>query len=149
VELLVVIAIISVLVGLLMPAVQRAREAANRTVCQNNLKQIGLSMQLYHHTWHGLPPSRADAQGATWAVLVLPYLEQQNLYRTWNLQSSYYQQSDTARLTAVPTYFCPSRPRASNDSPSIAGDPPEGPRNVPGALGDYACNVGTTGMDAH
>jgi prepilin-type N-terminal cleavage/methylation domain-containing protein len=147
IELLVVIAIIAILVGMLLPAVQRARESANRISCANNLKQIGLAMHAYHNTNRALPPSRFDLQGATWAVLIMPYLEQKDLFNAWTLSATYYQQNDTARLTALSIYFCPSRPRVSMGSPSIAGDPPNGPGNVPGALGDYACNVGTTGMD--
>jgi prepilin-type N-terminal cleavage/methylation domain-containing protein len=147
IELLVVIAIIAILVGLMMPAVQAAREAANRTVCLNNLKQIGLAMHLYHNTHQALPPSRFDSDGMTWAVFIMPYLEQKDLYNAWTPNGSYYDQNDTARLTAMKIYFCPSRARGEYWTPSISGDPPNGPGNVPGALGDYACNAGTTGMD--
>src|SRR5438105_14614866 len=82
VELLVVIAIISVLIGLLMPAVQSAREAARRISCANNLKQIGLAMHIYENQINRLPPSRrAQSESPTWAWLILPNLEQDNLYR--------------------------------------------------------------------
>jgi type II secretory pathway pseudopilin PulG len=144
---LVVLSIISVLVGLLLPAVQQAREAAHRTRCANNLRQIGLAMHHYHLQYGTLPPARCSDQGATWAVLILPYLEQDNLHRAWDLRRSYYQQTETARLSPVATYFCPSRRAADSDpAASVAGDvPTDGPadaRNVPGALGDYAANVG-------
>jgi prepilin-type N-terminal cleavage/methylation domain-containing protein len=148
IELLVVMAIIAILIGLMMPAVQAAREAANRTVCTNNLKQQGLAMQLFHNTHKAFPPSRLESDGMTWAVFILPYLEQKDLYNCWTQNGSYFDQNATARLTALPIYFCPSRARGDINTPSISGDnPPFGTQNIPGALGDYACNVGTSGMD--
>src|SRR5438270_223661 len=76
VELLVVIAIIALLVGLLVPAVQKVREASSRVTCGNNLKQIGLAMHNYDETFARLPPSRISDLHATWAVVILPYMEQ-------------------------------------------------------------------------
>ena len=147
IELLVVIAIISILMGLMMPAVQKAREAADRTVCANNLKQIALAMHHYEGVLHTLPPARLGTQGATWAVTTLPFIEQDNLYRAWNIRLTYYQQSDLARQTTVPLYFCPSR-RTAAGSLSVSGDVDSinGGMNVPGALSDYAANAGTANL---
>jgi prepilin-type N-terminal cleavage/methylation domain-containing protein/prepilin-type processing-associated H-X9-DG protein len=152
IELLVVIAIISVLIGLLLPAVQKVREAAARISCTNNLKQIGLAMHMYHDgNNEQLPPTRIHVGKATWAVLILPYLEQDALFRQWNLGLSYFAQNDTARRTSVKGYFCPSR-RSASDGLSISGDvidvPPTGELvHFPGALGDYAVAVDKTGHD--
>ncbi len=83
IELLVVIAIMSILMGLLLPAVQQAREAAARIKCANHLKQIGLALHHYHDTFRRLPPDRLPGEGPTWAWMILPQLEQENLYRRW------------------------------------------------------------------
>ncbi|MCH7728405.1 MAG: DUF1559 domain-containing protein [Planctomycetes bacterium] len=82
VELLVVIAIIGILIALLLPAVQAAREAARRTECNNNLKQLGLGLQNFHDTHQHFPPgqNRADDDGWGWGAYVLPYIEQSGLH---------------------------------------------------------------------
>ena len=84
IELLVVIAIIGILVALLMPAVQRVREAANRTQCKNNLKQQALALQLYHDQWGSFPPAVDNKFTIywhwSWLARILPYIEQQGLY---------------------------------------------------------------------
>jgi prepilin-type N-terminal cleavage/methylation domain-containing protein len=152
IELLVVIAVISVLIGLLLPAVQRAREAASRISCANNLKQIGLAIHQYEVAIGYYPPSSLERGKATWAVLILPYLEQDNLYRNWDLSRKYYEQTPVARQTAVRTYFCPSRRTASGPPAlSVLGDVQrDDPTDThdPGALGDYAIVVDKSGHDA-
>jgi prepilin-type N-terminal cleavage/methylation domain-containing protein len=151
IELLVVLAVIGVLVGLLLPAVQQIREAANRTSCFNNLKQIGLAMHHYHDVYGRLPAFSTDDDNATtWAVLLLPFMEQSALFRQWDLSRSYYEQSDMARLSPVKNYYCPTRRSPSSCPASVFGDWPSWqigdngpPGNIPGALGDYAACVGS------
>jgi len=145
VEMLVVLAIIGILAGLLLPAVQQIREAANRTACGNNLHQIGIACLAYEHDFGTLPPSFNIYGGASWMVMIMPYMEQDPLFKQWDLTKTYYEQSDTARLSQLPNYFCPSRRSPHNVTQgSVAGDfPIQGPfTNVPGALSDYAANLG-------
>jgi prepilin-type N-terminal cleavage/methylation domain-containing protein len=147
IELLVVIGIIALLMGLLLPAVQKVRESANRISCGNNLHQITMAMHHYHLDNEHLPPRCLIANGATWAVLILPYMEQDTLLKQWDLKRSYYDQNDLARQTALTNYFCPSRRSAGMAGLSASGDQlwlggnNFGP-NVPGALSDYAACLG-------
>ncbi len=151
IELLVVIAIIAILIGLLLPAVQKVREAAARTQCANNLKQIGLAFHNYHDSHGRLPPGGRDGRpagqpnqsccnwddqnaaalnaagqlddrsGYSWLYQILPYVEQENLFRLPNRSQLY--------ITPVRLYYCPSR-----RVPAVYGS---------SAKADYAGNAGT------
>jgi prepilin-type N-terminal cleavage/methylation domain-containing protein/prepilin-type processing-associated H-X9-DG protein len=172
IELLVVIAIIAVLIGLLLPAVQKVREAAARLQCANNLKQIGLAAHAYHDAIKKLPLAvlipYADEEndpycggsafpfGPNWAVFLLPYLEQQALFNQANVSSypgttklnnfaSYNLSWRSVRGATVPVYLCPSDSGQQSPFTDPKSRPPEGEW----ARGNYACNGGTADTNHH
>jgi prepilin-type N-terminal cleavage/methylation domain-containing protein/prepilin-type processing-associated H-X9-DG protein len=168
IELLVVIAIIAVLIGLLLPAVQKVREAAARMSCQNNLKQMGLAMHNYHDVYSKFPASNVlccnastgwggEPAATTWGIELLPFLEQDNLYKlydkswvpTVNCNTSstkgMYQgspQNIAVLATVVKTYICPSDPNGTQLVVPYSGSLNQ--NGVPIARSSYAAMGGAT-----
>ena len=136
VELLVVIAIIGTLVGLLLPAVQAARESARRSTCINNMKQIGLALHNYHDANRVLPPACSGSgpsgtgsgsgviYGISFHVRILPYIEQNSLYQKADLNASYLSTPyDSATFTnaRIDTFLCPSSSVVRSQSTEVSG----------------------------
>ena len=166
IELLVVVAIIAVLIGLLLPAVQAAREAARRLHCVNNLKQIGIALHNYHSTVGGFPVGFLYPTGAVppttsplqyrWSALaqLIPYLEQSNLANSLNFQFPlayrptgpasafwpFYPQNSTAMTTRISEFLCPSDP-----APALSED--SGPTSYAFCAGDGSNGGEATGAN--
>lgn len=128
VELLVVIAIIGILVALLLPAVQAAREAARRVSCVNNLAQLGLAVHNYEFHYEHMPagvinpdgPIRSEPQGqhVSWIVQILPYIEQNALSRRFDLAAgAYAEENALVRAAQIRTLECPSDPQSYQNEP--------------------------------
>jgi prepilin-type N-terminal cleavage/methylation domain-containing protein/prepilin-type processing-associated H-X9-DG protein len=167
VELLVVITIIGVLVALLLPAVQGARESARRLQCQNNLKQIGVAVTAHIEAYGAFPtggngyevprtmvngvPGRYDQQAWSWGYQILPYIEMENLWSANDNGGSAYYYGNLTKdptiassdqlisETTIATYFCPSRRRPV----ALSGGPWQ-VHSYPRAMTDYAGNAGTS-----
>jgi len=135
IELLVVIAIIAILIGLLLPAVQKVREAANRATCTNNMKQMGLAVHAFDSAMGGLPPAITGTYGLTLWALVLPYIEQgglaaqldYNAYGHTDYTTGFIRATASAtnyallRANTLPLYTCPSRrPKGSKNEQANA-----------------------------
>jgi prepilin-type N-terminal cleavage/methylation domain-containing protein len=156
VELLVVITIIGILIALLLPAVQAAREAARRMQCSNNLKQMGVAIHGFAQVNNALPPSRLPTFDGTWVNTLLPYVEEQAFDDLWKscrgpngIPYGFYKQPDATLAHWLSLMFCPTRrwpqggSQGGNNVLSIDGDSRDGSdRHHPGALGDYAAVVG-------
>jgi len=150
VELLVVIAIIGILIALLLPAVQAAREAARRSQCTNNLKQIGVALHNYHDTYKSFPASYFNTSPNneprwSWAMSILPFIEQQPLYDTIDPAKTDGAQAraDAVKLAAMRTkitaFLCPSSPVPSN------GLNPHFPGSTQIAMSHYVISEGVAG----
>jgi prepilin-type N-terminal cleavage/methylation domain-containing protein/prepilin-type processing-associated H-X9-DG protein len=142
IELLVVIAIIAVLIGLLLPAVQKAREAASRTQCQNNLRQLGLGCLNHENTYGYLPPVSTVVTGMGWITEILPFVEEAPLYKQYNQSLPFYDPSQQAVVTTrLSVVECPSAP---SDTRILSGT--DASINFQAATTDYFAVAGLSSV---
>ncbi len=153
VELLVVIAIIGILIGLLLPAINAAREAGRRTQCMNNVKQLSLTCIAYSDpqgrfpsgmtTPRGEEPSTTNLFGPNWVIQILPFTEYGALYKqfdlTKNISDPINKQNIAAKATTVSTMLCPSD-AINNSKPYVPGNARSAIGTTPWARGNYAAN---------
>jgi prepilin-type N-terminal cleavage/methylation domain-containing protein len=160
VELLVVIAIIGVLVALLLPAVQAAREAARRAQCQNHIRQLAIATHNYHDAKNELPPSRVEDGNLTYLALILDHMEQAQIKKLWDYKRGaagcFYDQTLQTRTATVDSYFCPSMQHErrtilvaqppGDTHTHVRSDPevPGTPIGYMGAIADYRPVAGST-----
>lgn len=137
IELLVVIAIIAILIGLLVPAVQKVRESAARTQCTNNLKQIGLAMHNYEGVHKGLPPRRLfRPYDHGWGSIILPYIEQTSVFKIYRYDRHFYDAENRPAIGMfMPLYACPSAPGQPRMMNVVHWS--GRPTGSTGAVGDY------------
>jgi prepilin-type N-terminal cleavage/methylation domain-containing protein len=118
IELLVVISIIATLIAILLPAVQQAREAARRTQCRNDLKQIGLALHNYDSSFNVFPPGVLGQHQHTWIAHTLPYMDQAPLYHLYNFEVGFHDALNRQAVgTRLVTFLCPSIPQPVTNSP--------------------------------
>jgi type II secretory pathway pseudopilin PulG len=152
VELLVVIAIIGILVSLLLPAVNSAREAARRIQCSNNIRQLGLAVHNFHSARRELPPMRVVDHQMTWLQLILDYMEESALQDLWdNRLGCFYDQEFRTRTAEVSSFYCPSQTHEGRTVQVIPDNVHGHPRRDPltgmpweGSIADYRAVSGST-----
>jgi prepilin-type N-terminal cleavage/methylation domain-containing protein len=153
IELLVVIAIIGILIGLLLPAVQKVRDAANRAKCGNNLKQIGVALHNYHNSFACFPPGsvtdptlNSTNYYGVWTIYLLPFIEQTDLYRGYDFKKVNWDTTNpgqaAVRQAFIATYVCPSDVRANQLIIPESGNGGAGAANQKYMTGSYRAVIG-------
>lgn len=161
IELLVVIAIIGILMGLLLPAVQRVRESARRTECSNNMRQLGLAIHQFEGVFKVFPasgwtmagPGNPHGQFVGWRPMILPFIEQKNFHAVYRPEINWWEDENLVTATyPVPTFLCPSAP----ERPPVLNPVEKPPRPAlvltdPLALTDYEAIMGVqpTNINLH